>query len=308
MTTAGVQPGIIDAHIHLWDPAKLDYHWLEGSLRRRFGPTELLANTPQVREFIFVQADCAADQGMREIDWVRQIAGRWLRGIAGFAPVELGAGVEPVLAELTARPEVVGVRRLLQDEEPGFALRAGFLEGLERVGARDLTFDACIRRRQLEELTAVAARVPQLRIVLDHLGKPAVDREDWTAWQRDLERLAANQNVFCKLSGLLTESGEDGWSAEPIGRYLTHAIEVFGPRRCMFGSDWPVMTLRGSYQEWLEIVLGLLAKYPAQEQASVLHETARSAYRLPARVAGEGGGACRAAEQAPPSVRDKDLY
>lgn len=191
--------------------------------------------------------------------------------------------METVLAELAARPEVVGVRRLLQDEEPGFALRAGFLEGLARVGARDLTFDACIRRPQLEELTAVAARVPRLRIVLDHLGKPAVDREDWTAWRRDLGRLAANQNVFCKLSGLLTQSGEGSWSARAMGRYLTQAIEVFGPRRCMFGSDWPVMTLRGGYQEWLEIVLGLLDGYPAREQADVLRETARAAYRLAPR-------------------------
>ena len=287
MTTPEPQPVILDAHIHLWDPAKLDYRWLEGSLRRRFGPSELLANAPRVAEFIFVQADCAADQGMQEIDWVRQIAGGWLRGIVGFAPIERGAGVEPVLAELTARPEVVGVRRLLQDEEPGFALQAGFFEGLTRVSARDFTFDACIRRHQLEELTAVAARLPQLRIVLDHLGKPQVHREDWAAWRRDLERLAANPNVFCKLSGLLTESGEDNWSTETVRRYLSQAIEVFGPQRCMFGSDWPVMTLKGSYAEWLEIVLGLLDEYSMQERVNMLRETARAAYRLPAQVSGQ---------------------
>jgi L-fuconolactonase len=280
MTTTTPQPRIVDSHIHLWDPHRLAYAWLEGSpLRRPFGPAELLDTAPQISEFVFVQADCAAEQGIREIDWVRHIAGDWLRGIVGFAPIEAGADVMSILDELVMRREVVGVRRLLQDEPPGFALPRKFLDGLAQVSVRQLPFDACIRRHQLDELRAVAAQLPQLTIVLDHLGKPQVNKKDWVVWQHDLNRLAAQPNVYCKLSGLFTETGGEEWSTDLIRPYLSHAIEVFGPRRCMFGSDWPVLTLGGTHEQWLEIALGVLEQYSEQDRDFVLHETAQAVYR-----------------------------
>jgi len=273
---------VIDSHIHFWDPGRLHYAWLDGTpeLRRPFRPGDVDTGGYAIDGFISVQADCRAEESLAEVDWVAQLAAEEpaLRAVVAHVAVERGVRSGEAVAAMAARPEVVGVRRLLQDEPPGFAVAAGFVAGVRLVGEHDLVFDLCVRHHQLAEVAGLVDRCPEVRFVLDHVGKPAIAAGRWASWRRELADLAQRPNVSCKLSGLTTEAGGDG--AGRIVPYLQHALDVFGPHRCMYGSDWPVATLTTSYARWLELVLAAIDDLPETERRRVLHGTAATVYGL----------------------------
>jgi L-fuconolactonase len=279
---------VVDGHLHLWDPEVLTYAWLEGSLLRPFGPDELdlaLQDAPDVDDsFVFVQAECAPEQSVAEVDWVASLAPRVaLRGIVARAPLEDPAATEEHLAAYAARPLVVGVRRLLQSEPDGFSAAPGFRDGARAVASAGLAFDACVRWSQLSDVIGLADAVPELTIVLDHLGKPLVGTTDaaapadGTPWATELRRLARRDNVVCKLSGLPAES-EGEWTAAQMRPFLDVAHDAFGPHRLLFGSDWPVS---GPYGRWVETVASWLDdRVDDRDREAVLAANAERVYRL----------------------------
>jgi L-fuconolactonase len=279
---------VVDGHLHLWDPEVLTYEWLEGSLLRPFGPDELdlaLQDAPDDDfGFVFVQAECAAEQSVAEVDWVAALAPRVpLRGIVARAPLEDPAATDQHLAAYESRPLVVGVRRLLQSEPDGFSASPGFRDAARAVAAAGLTFDACVRWSQLSDVVHLADAVPELTIVLDHLGKPPVGSADaaapadGTPWATELRRLARRQNVVCKLSGLPAES-EGEWTAAQMRPFLDVALDAFGPHRLLFGGDWPVS---GPYGRWVETVSSWLTdRLGEHDRAAVLAGNAERVYRL----------------------------
>jgi L-fuconolactonase len=245
---------MIDAHVHLWDPAVLEYPWL---------PEELsFAHTRFDGRAVIVEADARGD----ELSWLESLAPE---AIVAHAPLEGPVDLEA----LAARPLVRGVRRLLQ----GTDLFEDVRENVQRLGTLGLPFDACITQDQLPRLIALAGACDETTIVLDHLGKPhALD-----PWRARLAELAAHEHVYCKLSGLTTEVAGD------VRPYLEHALEVFGPQRCLFGSDWPVASLTTTYDGWLSVVSGLLSD---GEREQVLAGTAVTVYRLSSESGGEVDG------------------
>ena len=144
-----------------------------------------------------------------------------------------------------------------------------------------MTFDVCVTHDQLPAVGSLAAACPETSFVLDHLGKPGVASGQLEPWRDDLSRIAENPNVTCKLSGLTTEAAP-GWLAADVRPFLDHAIAVFGPQRCMFGSDWPVATLQTSFERWADVVREAIARLPSANQAAVLAGTAVATYGLPA--------------------------
>jgi L-fuconolactonase len=169
-----------------------------------------------------------------------------------------------------------------EDEGPGFTEDTGFRGGVGLLGEAGLPFDACVRRHQLPELTRLATACPRTTIVLDHLGKPqAADRDEWS---QNLRQLAKQQNVVCKLSGLATEVGADAPRALPLA-LLREALEIFGPERCLYASDRPVMTLATGYRAWLDLVHEALTPYPATAAAAVFRGNARRVSQLQVREA-----------------------
>lgn len=284
---AGI-PRIVDAHLHLWDPEVLDYAWLSGRLQRRFGPDELaqaVGGAAADLSFVFVQADCAPEQALEEVRWVASLAATaGVRGIVAFAPLERGEAVRHELDDLRTEPLVVGVRRLLQSEPPGFATSAAFLEGARTLAASGLAFDACVRAEQLEDVIALADAVPSLRIVLDHLGKPGVGRPGAPAdprrspWSAAVRALAARPNVVAKLSGLPSEAPGGRWSEEQLAPFVEIALEAFGPNRLLFGSDWPVSA---PYDRWTAFVVDRVRELAGDDGlARVMAGTAEDVYRL----------------------------
>lgn len=242
---------VLDSHLHLWDPEVLTYTWLEGPMAYRFADLELeLARVPQAQpeKSMFVQAETVEDDFLDEVQWVAGLAPAL--GIVGIvAGIRLDRGTDTVahLEGLMAEPLVVGVRHNLQGEADGLAVSAAFVTGAREVAARDLTFDACVRADQLPEIARFAGAIPELRIVLDHLGKPAVGTAEAplapsAEWARDLAELARHPHTFCKLSGLPGEAGGD-WSAEQVEPFLDVAADAFGVERLMWGSDWPVSAI-----------------------------------------------------------------
>lgn len=242
---------ILDSHLHLWDPDALTYTWLEGPLAFRFADVELehvRLTRADPEKSVFVQAETVEDDFLDEVRWVADLAPAL--GIVGIvAGVRLDRATDTVahLEGLMAEPLVVGVRHNLQGEPDGLAVSAAFVTGAREVAARDLSFDACVRAEQLPEIARLAGAIPELRIVLDHLGKPAVGTAaapvaPSTEWVRDLAELARHPNAFCKLSGLPGEAGGE-WSAEQLEPFLDVAADAFGAERLMWGSDWPVSAI-----------------------------------------------------------------
>lgn len=273
---------MIDAHLHVWDPATNDYPWLAATpaLDRAYLLSDLEPGGPAVDGFIVVEAGCR--QGQAELDWLGRLARRWpaIRGVVAQVPVERGLGAEPLLAEVAGHPLTVGVRRNVQDERAGFMLAGPMVTGVRLLAAYGLPFDACVREHQLRELIELADRCPEVTFVLDHLGKPAIAQRRRQPWFDDLTALARRANVVAKLSGLTTEADHQHWRPADIAPYLKHAIEEFSPGRCMFGSDWPVATLATTYQRWTELVLNATAGLDDAERSAILAGTASRIYNL----------------------------
>ena len=237
---------IVDAHVHLWDPEVLDYPWLPDALR--------FAHTAFAGRAVVVEADAVGD----ELGWLESLDG--VEAIVAHAPLEHACD----LAALAERPLVRGVRRLLQGTDLFDAVR----DNVRALAAYGLPFDACVTQDQRPQLIKLVEQCDETRFVLDHCGKP----HSLDPWRAQLSRLASHENVVCKLSGLTTEV------ADPRP-YLEHALESFGPDRCLFGSDWPVASLTTTYEQWLEAVSGLLGE---GERQTVLAGTAERVYRLSA--------------------------
>lgn len=271
---------LVDSHVHVWDPSRLDYAWLsETGLDRAMLPPDVDRVTTVPTEMIFVQA--SDGDPLAEARWVDQLT--WPELIAIVAGADLTRKPEDVQAHIAALaeiPRVVGVRHLLQDTAvTDFSAVSNGLRVLEDHGG---TFDACIRHTQLSALIELLDAVPGLTVVLDHLGKPPVDdgidSVPGRRWSEQIGILAARPRTFLKLSGLAPESSDVATFRANVDAFIDRGLEAFGPQRAMIGSDWPVSArfgVGGTFAGWAARVERLVgpADWPA-----VSSSTARSAY------------------------------
>lgn len=278
--------GIVDTHLHIWDPAMIDYGWLgpaAGELYRRFdveGARSAAAGLG-IEGAILVQA---ADN-VAESRYLAQAAGRsdWILGVVGWLPLRSPERTRRLLADPGA-PAMVGIRHLTHDDpDPELLLDPPVLTALRVVADAGLTLDVPDSYpRQLAQVPTVARAVPGLRIIVDHLGKPPVGG-DLTHWRTLIADAAAEPNVFAKVSGLGT-SLADGrqWNQESLRPVLDHALAVFGADRLMFGSDWPIAAPAGDYRFNAAVILEAVGGLSAAEQSAIRSRTARRVYGLAA--------------------------
>jgi L-fuconolactonase len=201
-----------------------------------------------------------------------------IAGVVGWVDLrsdDLDAQIESV-----AHPKLIGVRHIVQAEPDGFLLDERFRRGVERLARHGLAYDILIYARHLPAAIACASRLPEARLVLDHLGKPDIRHGGFESWRRDLVRMAAIPNVCAKLSGLVTEADWNRWTIDDLHRYVNAAIDAFGPERLMFGSDWPVCTLAAQYGQVVEIIRTAIDERPQSEQDSIFGGVARRFWRL----------------------------
>jgi L-fuconolactonase len=288
---------LLDAHLHFWDPNARHHEWLAAHppLRRRFGPEDVSAGRHELVGALFVQADCREDEALDEVRWVSQLAADHpvICGVVAHAPLQRGRAAVRHLEALAAQPLVVGVRRLLQGLPREAITERAFICGVRQLPEWGLTFDLCATHDQLPAVAELVRACPRTSFVLDHLGKPPVASGVVRGWRENLNRIASHPNVACKLSGLSTEA-TPGWRPAEVRPYLEHGLEAFGPQRCMIASDWPVLTLRTTMEQWFDTVLDVIGELPPEDRRAVLGETARATYGLPSPLgATEGGGDAR---------------
>lgn len=281
--------GIVDAHHHVWDLAVRPQPFLDSAgelapLRRRFAIADLapLAAAAGVTSTVVVQTVTETAETPELLALAR--AGPLVAAAVGWTDLT-APDIADVLASLRGGPDghfLAGIRHpLLTEPDPGWLARPEVRRGLTALGQAGLAFDLVLHPHQLDGAAEVVAAVPGLTFVLDHLGNadvtgPAPD----PAWARSFRAFARQPNTVCKLSGILSEPGP-GSAAEHLRPYTDLALECFGPRRLMFGSDWPVSTLGAAYGDVVAAALALTADLSELERTAILRGTARTVYQLP---------------------------
>ena len=280
---------IIDTHVHLYDPARLDYPWLESvpAIQGAFLMPEFdrARGAIEIEGIVFAEVDAAPGRALDEAHFVDELAEEdsRIRGIIASAPVELGAAVAEDLERLRAIPRVKAVRRLIQGHaDPSYCLRPPFVEGVREVGKAGLAFDICIYHSQLASATELVRRCPDMAFVLDHIAKPPIAAGGREPWAAEMRALAELPNVTVKISGVVTEADHANWRPDEIRPYIDHTIECFGFERVMFGSDWPVVNLASSYQAWVEMLDGFLAGVSEADLQRFYRDNALKTYALTA--------------------------
>ncbi|MBK9941027.1 MAG: amidohydrolase family protein [Kouleothrix sp.] len=279
---------IIDAHVHLWDPARFRMAWLDGSdlLGRRYLLDQYRAHTAglAIEALVYLQVDVAPAYGLLEAQFVAGLAAHDPRigAIVAWAPLEDGDCARTYLDALVGlSPLVKGVRRIVQSEpDAGFCLRPGFVRGVRLLAEYGLSCDICIQHEQLAATIALVRQCPEVQFMLDHLGKPAIKAGQLEPWRTQLAELAALPNVLCKISGVATEADHAGWTVEQIAPYVRHALDVFGDDRVAFGGDWPVVLLASEYRRWVDALDALTHDRSPAARRKLWAENARRFYRL----------------------------
>jgi len=270
---------IVDAHQHFWDPARGDYGWLkpDNPIHRVFSPSDLRPRMDEagVDATILVQAAPTP----AETDYMLGIARDtpWILGVVGWIDLA-AANVADEVRRRARDPLFVGVRPMLQDlDDPSWILQPSLTPALDTVAAAGLVFDALILSHQIQAVIEVARRHPQLPIVLDHAAKPHLG-EAMAQWLSEMAQLAVLPNVSCKVSGLLTELRPGGGKADVV-RAIDVVFDLFGPRRLLWGSDWPVLTLAGGYKDWFDLAHETIVGRDSSAIAAMMGGNALRIYR-----------------------------
>ncbi|MGW1006023.1 amidohydrolase family protein [Streptomyces sp. NPDC002520] len=278
---------LIDAHHHVWDLAVRDQEWITGPelapLRRTFSLSDLRppAERAGVGATVMVQTVTVPEETPEML--AQAAADPLVAGVVGWTDLT-APDVADTLARLRELPgggRLVGIRHQVQSEpDPQWLVRDDVLRGLSAVADAGLAYDLVILPHQLPAATAAARRLPGLRFVLDHIGKPGIAAGALEPWASELRDLAAEPNTFCKLSGLVTEADWQGWTVDDLRPFAETVLGSFGPDRVMYGSDWPVCTLAADYAEVLDAARALTAGLSVAERGGVFGGTAANAYRL----------------------------
>lgn len=272
----------IDAHQHFWDLERGDYGWLTPDLKpiyRNFLPNDLAPHLSEhgITGTILVQAAPTLAETLFMLEIAENTPS--VKGVVGWVDFEQPDAPETI-AELASHPALVGLRPMIQDiADDDWMLRDDLTPAFEALIDNLLTFDALTLPQHLDNLVTLIGRYEEMCVVIDHGSKPHIRDGRIDAWAADMAILAKDTNAFCKLSGLVTEAGDD-WAADHLRPYVDHLLATFGPDRLIWGSDWPVCLLASSYERWVETTELLLDGLNAEEKNAVLGLNALRAYGL----------------------------
>lgn len=277
---------IVDAHHHFWDPAAADYPWLTDELatiRRAFGPADLepLLGAAGIDATILVQTRSSAEETSEFL----AIAARtpFVRGVVGWVDLT-DPGVGDAIASFRGGPggdRLVGIRHQAHDEpDPEWLTRDDVIRGIAATGRAGLVYDLLVRSRELPAALGLARRLPDVRFVIDHVAKPPIATGAREPWASLIKPFGELQNVACKLSGMVTEADWSEWTPADLQPFVDHVLEVFGPDRLLFGSDWPVCLLAATYEDVLATARRAVERLGQDERDAIFGGTAAAIYRL----------------------------
>jgi len=273
----------IDAHHHLWSYRDTGYAWMNEKmhgLRRDFSTEDIqmVASASGVTGTIVVEVERTAE----ETRWLTSMAAdtSLILGVVGWADLA-APGIAFELEQIANLPKLKGIRYPIHDEpDPSYILRDDFNRGVSALWPLGLTYDVLIFEDHLPQTINFVDRHPNQVFIVDHIAKPRIRQGSFHQWRSSLLDLARRPNVFCKLSGMVTEADWTNWTPEVLAPYIDTVLEAFGPQRLMFGSDWPLVTLASSYAEWMQIVRNQIADLSSSERQWILWKTASEAYGL----------------------------
>ncbi len=274
---------IVDSHQHFWQVGLFDYPWMSRDvevLYRDYLPSTLesILQRNRVAKTVLVQAS----NSLAETRWLLSLADQhpFIAGVVGWVDLP-GPEVERQLDELTAHSKFRGVRHLVESEPAeDWLVQPGVLRGLRVLGSRGVSYDLLVHLRHLKHVKIVAEICPELPLVIDHMAKPPIVRGELHEWAQEMKKLAAYANIYCKLSGLVTEANLTAWRVDDLRPFVECALEFFGPKRLMFGSDYPVCLRAASYPEVLESFQVLLKGLDDEERTLIFAKNASEFYRL----------------------------
>jgi L-fuconolactonase len=277
---------IVDAHHHFLDPERHDYPWITPALAaidRRFGPEDLGPElvAAGIEHSVLVQTIASVDETREFLATAAAVP--FIAGVIGWVDLTDPdvAGVIDRLRAGAGGDRLVGIRHQVHDEpDPAWLLRADVERGLAAVEAASLTYDLLVRPRELPAALQIARARPGLRLVIDHLAKPPIRSGGLEPWSTLLRPFGGSPNVWCKVSGLVTEADWVGWQPSDLAPYVGVALEAFGPSRLIFGSDWPVCLLAAPYGRVVSVARALTEGLSAPERDAVFGGAATSAYAL----------------------------
>jgi L-fuconolactonase len=275
----------IDAHQHFWKlDLPFDYRWLDkpdlAPIRRDFLPEDLAPQLKAagVRKSIFVQTQHNLDENRWALGLADQHA--FIAGVVGWVDLASKKCEEQVV-EFKDHAKFVGVRHITQDEpDDDFIITSDVIRGLKVLERHKVPFDLLFYVQHLPHAETLARRLPELPMVIDHLAKPVIKEKHLAGWIEPLRAAARHENVYCKLSGLVTEASWGDWTADDLKPFVHAALDAFGPERCMFGSDWPVCELAGTYGEVHDALVDALGPISASERTQIFGGTAARFYGL----------------------------
>lgn len=285
---------MIDAHQHYWQLGPtpgFNFQWLDSpalaAIKRDYLPADLQPQQESVgiKHSIFVQTQ----HDYRENDWALKLADEnpFMVGVVGW--VDLASpDCEEQLLKYKKHPKFVGVRHVTQDEpDDDFIIRPDVIRGLEILQKHSVPFDLLFYVKHLKHATTLAEKLPDLPMVIDHLAKPKIKDQSIDDWLPQFRAAAKYKNVYCKLSGMITEADWQNWRPEHLRVYVQHALELFGPERLMFGSDWPVCELAGNYQHVFEATRQAIGSVSESEYDAIFGGTARKFYSISDSMLGQ---------------------
>lgn len=276
---------VIDAHQHFWQlDLPFEYDWLKSDVHqpicRSYLPADLQPhlNACGIDKSIFVQTQ----HNVAENRWVLKLAedNDFIAGVVGWVDLA-SVECEQQLEEFKDHPKFVGIRHVVQDEpNPDFIIQPDVVRGLKVLQKHGVPYDLLFYTIHLKHATQLGRQLPDLPMVIDHLSKPKIKDQIVEGWQDDLKAAAQFPNVYCKLSGMITEADWQNWKPADLKPYVETALEAFGPERCMYGSDWPVCELAGTYEQAFHALKEVLGPISETESAAIFGGTAEKFYGL----------------------------
>jgi L-fuconolactonase len=272
----------IDSHQHFWKYHPVNHAWIKDDMKeiqKNFLPPDLalLLHQHKIEGCVTVQADQTEQENQFLLSLARE--NDFIKGVVGW--VDLRAdNLNERLDFYKQFPTLKGFRHIVQGESKGFLANPKFIAGVRKLGQRDFTYDLLIYHFQLEDAVSFVQQVPGVKIVLDHIAKPSISTGEIEKWKQHIKSLAASENIFCKISGMVTEANWKQWGKEDFLPYLDVVFEAFGEKRVMYGSDWPVCLVAASYAQQLAIVQDYISTLSQTQKDRVMGENAKTFYNL----------------------------
>jgi L-fuconolactonase len=271
----------LDAHQHFWKYSDAEYGWIDDPiLRRDFLPDDLHKELRGAR--IDGSISVQARQTIGETEWLLSLADQYkfLRGVVGWVPLT-SPTVEAEIEKFAARKKLKAVRHVVQDEKDDrYILRDDFNAGVSLLDKHGLAYDILIFDRHLPYAIEFVDRHPKQRFIVDHIAKPRIRDGAVLPWRDNLRDLAKRPNVWCKISGVVTEADHKHWTEAQLRFYIDTAIDAFSPKRVMFGSDWPVCLSAITYKNWTNLMHSATLQFSIPERESIFGGAAATAYRI----------------------------